>query len=94
MYGALAVGSSPVDFACCMRNERTQLQALIAKSNIRVDGAMDIALCLGHGVLRLRLLAVSVPFYTAVLGLRAVARLRSLGVALHHARDHRPSQSL
>ena len=36
-FGALAVGSSPVDFARYLRNERAQLQALIAENNIRVD---------------------------------------------------------
>jgi tripartite-type tricarboxylate transporter receptor subunit TctC len=36
-FGAVAVGSSPVEFARYMRNERAQLQALIAENNIRVD---------------------------------------------------------
>ena len=36
-FGAVAVGSSPVDFARYMRTERGQLQALIAENNIRVD---------------------------------------------------------
>lgn len=36
-FGAVAVGSSPVEFARYLRNERAQLQALIAENNIRVD---------------------------------------------------------
>ena len=36
-YGAVAVGSAPQDFARYLRNERAQLQALIADNNIRVD---------------------------------------------------------
>ncbi len=35
--GAAAVGSSPQDFARYLRNERVQLQALIADNNIRVE---------------------------------------------------------
>ncbi len=36
-FGAVAVGSSPVDFARYLRTERAQLQALIADNNIRVE---------------------------------------------------------
>ena len=36
-FGAVSVGSSPADFARYLRNERGQLQALIAENNIRVD---------------------------------------------------------
>ena len=36
-FGAIAVGSSAPDFARYLRNERAQLQALIAENNIRVD---------------------------------------------------------
>lgn len=50
---------------------------------------------LGHVVLRVRSLAVSVPFYTSVLGLHEVARLDGPErVALAHSRDHEVSQSL
>ena len=37
---------------------------------------------IGHVALRVRSLAVSVPFYTDVLGLRAVARLDDEGIAV------------
>ena len=36
-FGAIAVGSSPEDFARYLRSERAQLQALIAEYNIRVE---------------------------------------------------------